>query len=395
MTQKSIFLTGATGYLGSRLIPELIKNGYSLKLLVRGKKKDSPSDRVVQTLSNICRDSAEVKECLNRIDILEGDITQRNLGLSNGSLKKVSNEISDFFHCAAAISFDEEKENFLKRNNIDGTKNILSFMNKLNNVHLHYMSTAYVCGQRKEVVKENELNVGQKFNNSYESIKSKAEGLVRRYLDKDKFKITIYRPSVVVGDSKTGQNNSNYGPYGILRIVDLSMRKLKQEYRRGNPALRTADIKIEDGKFIIPMRVIGKNNKRLNLITIDYALEAIIRIFLSRNNINKTYHITHPSPPSVCLLKDCLSEVLGVRGIEFVQPEVFKKAAIKPWERIFNNNIKIYTPYLLVDEPRFSNANTQKVLENAPIKQVEFDRSLILKLLAYSYSTNYGKNRRQ
>lgn len=390
--KKYIFLTGGTGYLGSNLIPKFIENGYHLKLLVRA-KKDNPRTRVIQCLSNTYNDSSEISDALEKIEILQGDVTKRNLGLTDYTVKSLAKEISNVFHCAAAVSFDEEKEDVVRRNNIEGTKNILSFMEKLQNVHLHYMSTAYVCGQRKDTVKEDELNIRQVFNNSYEKIKCESEGLVKKWTAQHNFKTTIYRPSVIVGDAKTGQNYSNYGPYGILRIVDLSIRRFKLEYKKGNPMLKNSGAKFEDGKFFIPLRVIGKYDKSLNLVNIDYVLEAIICIFKSKDNIGKTFHITNSHPPAVGLLKDCLCEILDVKGIKFVSPEDFKKEPMKPWEKLFNKNIEAYTPYLLFDEARFDDTNTQEVLKNSKVKQINFDNHLTMKLLSYSYSTNYGKKK--
>ena len=237
--KKCIFLTGATGYLGSHLVPKFIEEGFSLKLLVRAKRED-PRTRILECLSKIYPDKDKLSRVMDRIEILEGDMTQRNLGLTPKSIQGLSKEVSVLFHCAASVTFDEEKEAMLRKNNIEGIKNILSFAKRLPNIHLHYMGTAYVCGQRKGIVKEDELYLGQTFYNSYEKIKCEAEGLVRKWADKYNSRITIYRPSVIVGDYDTGQDYSNYGLYGIQRIVDLNIRKFKLEYKIGNRFLKDA-----------------------------------------------------------------------------------------------------------------------------------------------------------
>lgn len=390
MKKRCIFLTGATGYLGSNLIPEFVKNGYGLKLLVRP-KKISPYKRVIESLSRIDDRQINLDEIMRNTEIVEGDITARNLGLSKAVINSLSETVRDVFHCAAAVSFDEEKESMLRKNNIEGTKNVLSFSRIIDNVHFHYMSTAYVCGQRDDMVKEYELNIGQRFNNKYENIKCKAEEIVNEHSSRYNLQTTIYRPSVVVGDSKTGKNYSSYGPYGILRIEDISIRKFKKEFKKGHPVLKKSGAGFKNGIFFIPLRVLGSNTKTLNVITIDYALKAIIGIFMSGNNTGKTFHITNSNPPTVRLLKDCISELLGIEGIEFVGRSEFRKNPMKPWERIFNKSIGIYTPYLLIDEPRFDDTNTQKVLKDNDLNRPRFDKDFIIKLLRYSRSTNYGK----
>ena len=390
MTKKCIFLTGATGYLGSNLLPEFVKSGYRLKLLVRPQKMSS-HERVAQSLLKIGNKQLTVSQIMQKIEILEGDIVTKNLGLSKSVIQNLSKEVTDVFHCAAAVSFDEEKESFLRKHNINGTENILSFTDMLDNTHLHYMSTAYVCGSRKGAVKENELDVGQGFYNSYERIKNQAESLTMDWTEKNKKITTVYRPSIIVGDSKTAGNFSNYGPYGILRMIDLSVSRLKHIYKKKNLLFKNNDIKMQDNIFYIPIRVIGRYEKPLNLITVDYAIKAIMSIFKNDNNIGKTYHITNSCPPTVGMLKDCIFDILKARGVKFVDAKVFDKKPMKIWESTFNRNIKLYQPYLLFDEPNFDTVNTQNVLRNKDIKQVKLDKNLITKLLAYCHSTKYGK----
>ncbi|MFH1782288.1 MAG: SDR family oxidoreductase [Candidatus Omnitrophota bacterium] len=381
---KKIFITGATGFLGSNLIPKFIENGYGLKLLVRA-KKDNPKSRLIQSLSNIYSDPLSISNALDNIEVLEGDVIKRDFGLSENNLRFLSQEISDIFHCAAAVSFDEEKENVVRKNNIEGTKNMLSFAEKIPNVHLHYMSTAYVCGQKSDMVKEKEVDLGQQFNNSYESSKCEAEILVRNWAAKCNSKVTIYRPSIIIGDSKTGKTQSNFGLYGILRIVDITVRGFKSKYNKGHSEIRAGGAQFDDGNFYIPLRAIGRREKTLNLVTIDYVSEVIMRIFKNKHNVGKTYHITNSHPPTMGLLKDCICETLKVSGIKFVLPEVFAANPIKSWERLLNKNIHIYTPYLLLKEAFFDDTNTQEVLKNSHIRHAKLDRQLIMKLLAYSY----------
>ena len=388
--KKVIFLTGATGYIGSSLIPKFLEHGYRIKALIRPKKENS-EDRLLQSLKRVYKNSTDLSRAIKEIDILEGDIVEKNFGLSKNIIKSLSQEVTDLFHCAAAVSFNENKKDILEAHNIDGTENLMLFARSFHNVHVHYMSTAYVCGQRKSIIKEGELNVGQKFNNIYENIKCTAEELAQNHAKRYGMKITIYRPSVIVGDSKTGENYSNYGPYGILRIEDISIRKLRKEFEKQNPFFQNSGAKIKNGKFFIPLRVKGNNNKKLNLVTSDYALEAIFQIFISKENIGRTFHITNSNPPKVKLLKDCISELLDVDGIEFVGLSEFKKEPMKAWEKIFDKNIRIYTPYLLIDEPKFDDSNTKQVVRHAKLEQPYFDKDLIMKLLEYSRVTDYGK----
>jgi len=390
MTKKCIFLTGATGYLGSNLLPEFVKNGYKLKLLVRPQKMN-PHERVVQSLSKIDNKQLTVNQIMQNIEIFEGDIIKKNLGLTETVIRNLSKEVTDVFHCAAAVSFDEEKESLLRKHNINGTKNILSFTDMLDNAHLHYMSTAYVCGRKNGIVKEDEFDDKRGFNNSYEKIKHAAELLVKSWENKYQAKTIIYRPSVIIGDSDTGKNLSSYGLYGMFKTVDIGMRKLKIEFKKGNPYLKNAGIKLSGDTFFVPLRVLGNLNKTINLITIDYATRAIIHIFNNADSIGKAYHITNSSPPTMKVLKDCMCKVLKVTGTEFVLPKDIRNNPVKIWEKQFNEGLKLYSPYLLLDEPVFDDANTKNILRNTYVSQAKIDEVLITKLLTYCYSTKYGK----
>ncbi len=391
MTEKAIFLTGSTGFLGSNLIPKFIESGYYLKLLVRAKKNNAYA-RVRQTLSRVCNDNDQLSMIMTKIEIAEGDLTKKNLGLSEDATKGFFSDISDVFHCAGAVSFDEEKEEIVRSNNIEGTKNILSFIEELPRVHFHYMSTAFVCGRKTGRVREDDLDQEQEFNNAYEESKCNAEKLVRDWSIQNKIKTTIYRPSIIVGDSQTSKTQSTFGLYGILRIMDITAQGVKLKYKKASHSMKTTGVRFNNGIFFVPTRVIGKPNKTLNLVTIDYVREAIIRIFNSKNNIGKTYHITNPCPPKVELLKNCLCETLKIKGIKFVPLETFKRKPMESWERLFNNNIKMYTPYLLLEEAKFDDSNTRALLRGTGIKEAKLDKRLVLKLMKYSHSTNYGKN---
>ena len=104
-----------------------------------------------------------------------------------------------------------------RRINVEGTKNVLEFLEEAPHFErLHYVSTAYVSGTARGVFRETDLDVGQGFKNHYEETKFQAEVEVAR----SRVPCTIYRPGVVVGDSKTGETAKFDGPYFVLRAMD-------------------------------------------------------------------------------------------------------------------------------------------------------------------------------
>ena len=130
--------------------------------------------------------------------------------------------------------------------NVEGTGNVLELCEGCSELErLNYVSTAYVAGERTGVVYEHELALGQGFKNHYESTKFQAEVWVREALDR--VPTTIYRPAIVVGDSKTGETQKFDGPYYMLRTISVSMERgmpipqfgaLRRAVQRGAGGLR-------------------------------------------------------------------------------------------------------------------------------------------------------------
>src|SRR5207247_6389267 len=103
------------------------------------------------------------------------------------------------------------------RVNVDGTRHVLDFAERCPSLQrFHYVSTCYVSGRHHGVFGEDDLDVGQRFNNFYEETKFLAEVEVRR---RSGLPVTIYRPSVVVGDSRTGETQKFDGPYFVIQWI--------------------------------------------------------------------------------------------------------------------------------------------------------------------------------
>jgi len=223
----------------------------------------------------------------DRIDVLEGDIARRRLGLSGGDWERLAGELRHVFHLAAIYDLGVPLE-LAQRVNVDGTGNVLELCRDSERLErLNYVSTAYVAGLRRGVVYEHELALGQGFKNHYESTKFQAELWVRDELDR--VPTTIYRPAIVVGDSRTGETQKFDGPYFMLRVIALSTR-------RGTPLAQ-----------------FGHSAAPFNVVPVDFVVDALLAGAQSPAAAGETLHLVDPEPVTAAELLHVLSRAYGGR----------------------------------------------------------------------------------
>ncbi|MDE3200707.1 MAG: SDR family oxidoreductase [Acidobacteriota bacterium] len=207
--QELIFMTGATGFLGTQLVHELLQRQphAKLALLIRESSDKSSQQRADAIVSPAYR---------SRVEVFSGDVGKENCGLDAATYQRLTATTTRIIHCAATIRFDHTLDE-ARTINVEGTRRILDFAASADKLQsLAYVGTAYVAGERTDLVGENELEVGQRYRNSYEQTKAEAEALVRSRMDS--LPIVILRPSIIVGDSRTGATSSFKMMYWPLKI---------------------------------------------------------------------------------------------------------------------------------------------------------------------------------
>jgi thioester reductase-like protein len=259
---ENVFLTGATGLLGTQIMKRILESHprTRLALLVRSTPRDSAQDRVDKLLSRTLGEAAASK-ARDRVDVISGDIGRPGLGLDGERTRWLQARIDQVIHCAATIRFDLPLE-IARRDNTEGTRNVLDLADGLPHLgRLDYVGTAYVAGQRTGIIKEDELDVGQGFWNSYERTKMEAETLVRAFGTRRP--TAIYRPSIIVGDSRTGEATAFQGLYQIL---PLYMRQLV---------------------LAIP----ADPDTHPDLVPIDYVLDTLFALMNTAKSIGRCFHV--------------------------------------------------------------------------------------------------------
>ncbi len=264
--KEVIFITGATGFIGTYIIKELIRTtDHTIAALVRARNSKQAEARLYREWwehQGLCT-ALDNK----RIHTVCGDITLKNLGLPNKEYQNLGSSISYIIHAAADIRLTAPLSE-LHKTNVQGTAHMLELAvashNRKKLKRFSYVSTAYVAGSRQGIIFEDTLVKPRTFLSNYEQSKFQAEQLVLR--QKHTLPVTVFRPGMVVGDSKTGYIKTFNTIYTLLRVY----------FKKRVP--------------IIPLRA----DFRINLIPVDYVAAAIVNLTFNAKAASHTFHLTAP-----------------------------------------------------------------------------------------------------
>ena len=228
--RDTVLLTGATGLLGRYLVRDLAAAGVPLAVLVRPGGRKSAAARV-DALLNDWQARTGVRPAAPKV--LSGDLHAEDLGLSADDRAWVGDHCAAVLHNAASLAFQTGHDGEPFASNVGGTERVLDLCREAGVRTLHHVSTAYVAGLRTGTVLETDRDVGQTPANVYERSKLDAERLVeaaakRGHLDT----VTCLRPSIIVGDSRTGFTTTFHGFYAFLRVVHLIARAQRESGER-------------------------------------------------------------------------------------------------------------------------------------------------------------------
>jgi thioester reductase-like protein len=346
---KYILITGATGFLGSHLTGRLLQDGHRVTALARGSKNTSPRERVETVLREVGGASQ-----FQNLEVLEGDISLPGLGLSESAKKQILTTTDEVWHCAASLSFQEEDRDEIFRLNVEGTRHVVGLVKQTSSRRLQHVSTAYIAGNRDDLALESEILVGQTFKNAYEESKCRAELLVAEEQRKGTITASVFRPSIVIGHSKSGRVTHFHGVYAFIRALWSALERL----RRRMP---------EAGVVKLPLRVLGGETQTLNFVPIDYVVDSMFAISRRPNSAGGTYHLVNPAPTENRMWLPSICRLLHVEGIQLVGEHSFLKMPMTKLELLFQKQMAFYYQYLQ-GEPRFDCRRALDALKNTGIE---------------------------
>ncbi|MCE5214860.1 MAG: AMP-binding protein [Methanobacterium sp.] len=340
-----VLITGATGFLGTQIIQRLLnETKYEIMVLVRGEDKLTALNR----LKRAWWEFSDLKSAIGqRIYLLNGDITQNQLALTDDQYENLITSVTHIIHTAADLRLNAPLED-LRKTNREGTINILQLAHKIHKkgklIRFSHVSTAYVAGRRKGYINEDSLTDEAGFLSNYERSKYASELEVK----KSKLPLSIFRPGMIVGDSKTGYIKTFNTFYTPLRL-----------YLSGK-------------QRIVPI----KPTEKINIIPVDYVADAVASLTFNPSAEGLTFHLTAPndSQPTVDeLIKFTMKWAFD--NLNFKLPKPIFAPILAPLISRFSNSklisnprtkkkletINTLAPYFNEDR-QFSLENTEKLL---------------------------------
>jgi thioester reductase-like protein len=272
---ETVLLTGYPSFTARTMLKELVRHGNHVYVLVL--------DRFLNQAKNEIG-NLELEGLPGEATILSGDVRFLDLGLSGVEIETIVNEVSVIHHMVGVGGSGVSKEQVQKAHLL-GTRRILQLAREMKELRrfCHY-SSAQVAGTREGVILERELDMNQKFHNGYEAVRFRSERIIQSMTEE--MPISVFRPSIIAGNSQTGQMDRRRGPHQVLALYSQLPSR-------------------------VPLPLPGQGHFPLNLVPVDYVVEAAYALSRESKAEGKTFHLTDPNPLSVRGVFNHISDLTG------------------------------------------------------------------------------------
>ncbi|MEW6509591.1 MAG: SDR family oxidoreductase [Bacteroidota bacterium] len=371
---EDFFVTGGTGLVGLFLIPRLLRKFPSshITLLVRAENDAEARARTAAIAGEVAREDG-VTDASQRIRGVRGDVMHDRLGLSPKEFDRLLAETTYIVHGAATIRFDHPIEE-AREVNCGGTRRMLAIAEQCEEggrlKRFVYIGTSSVSGRRAGIVTEDELEMGQEFFNTYEQSKAEAERIVRNHFER--IPAVVFRPSIIIGDSRTGRTTSFNVIYIPLRLVQRGLLDF----------------------------VPGTPDTTMDLVPIDWVDDVIVHILEREEANGRVFHVTagpqRAAPLGEVVLSateyfDRHTPLAHPRRMEFVTREEFerRRQRTRGREEALLSQLDTLLPYTSINR-LFDSRNTDALLEGSGIEFPRFN-TYAERIFSYCVRTNWGK----
>lgn len=334
-----ILVTGAAGLIGGEVSARLSDAGHTVTALVRSKPEVAANDGRPAGVA----------------ETVKGDLSLPGMGLDEETRARLAEGVDVIIHCAALTRFDLEKDAY-HATNVEGTRRVVELAVASGAALLH-VSTAYVCGARSGPVLESDPLPSTGFTNGYEASKAEAEALVRG----SGLTHAIARPSIVVGNSRTGAIRQFDTIYAAFKLIAEG---------------RVRHMPVAEGAT-------------LDFVPVDHVAAGIVAIAQDMMSADGgTYHLVSGGPVPVQAFADAIGSFDAFDAPTLVKAEDFDPATLPAMERrLFRRVAGLYANYFQRD-PRFDDANTRTV---TGIQAPPMDHAMLRKLIQYCIDVGFLK----
>lgn len=277
--REHVLVTGFPSFTAKRMIAKVLTADPEAHCLVLAREKfATDAHAYLDTLESSQR---------ARADVVLGDVCDMDLGLSGSEYREIAGRVTTIHHLAGIYYMGVDRDT-ARQVNVAGTRGILELAAEATRLRrLCHYSTAQVSGKRKGVVLEEELDESQSFHNVYEETKLEAEKLARNAMRR--LPITIFRPGIIVGDSRTGEIDKFDGPYYLMVLIATN-----------------------DWNVRLPLP--GRGTAPMHLVPIDYVIDAAYALSIDERAAGKTFHLTDPNPFSARQVLELVAERAHVKA---------------------------------------------------------------------------------
>lgn len=365
----AIFITGSTGYLGSHVASGLLEgHGQKLNLLVRAKDRRAAELKLWRALQ-LHLDFPRFNRWLDsHIQIFLGDITLPNFGLSNTDYARLLQATGSILHIAASLNRKSEKA--CLNVNLRGTLEVLKFARRVaartGLRRYSHVSTVAVAGMRSnEVVTEDgAIDWERSDYDPYARTKKFCEHMAHELLPD--VPLTIFRPSIVLGDSRHGETTQ----FDMVRaFVFLARRR------------------------VLPLRP----DDRLDIVNVDFVADSIVTLHQKEKPLYDTYHLSSGTDSPTCRqITGALAQARDCRGPLYVPSLAGPFESVVAW--LSNRRgtsvgqlaalLKVFLPYLLWNTV-FDNRRVVAETGKAPVSFTQYGFPLFEFSIRHHFSYPY------
>jgi thioester reductase-like protein len=345
VSHGDVLITGATGFVGMEVLARYLeRTERRVVTLIRARDDEEAGGRLRGVLANLFGERQAARYA-RRVDAVAGELTAPGLGCARRG--ELAERVTTIVHSAASVSFDLSLAE-ARAINLAGTRRMLEFAQGCRDLELYgHVSTAYVAGDHTGRFAESDLDLGQRFNNSYERSKFEAEQLVRT---SDGVPFTIMRPSIVVGDRRSGWTSA-------FNVLYWPLRAFSRGLFTAVPAVPSAPV---------------------DVVSIDYVADGVSEL-CSLPGTGETYHLCAGEQAST------IGEIAQLASRYFRRPvPEFLSRRAAGW-----TGAESYFPYFSITAT-FDDARTRARLEPAGISVTPL-REYLDRLLDFATRSRWGK----